>query len=548
MGPPFKAWFENLRATYIGNAQAVRDYRSQLRGTRPLLFWGAYLATLILTATISYGTLVHDGQDYSSSQAALHSVYMILMGLLGVVVTIAAPALTATAITQERQRRSIELVACAPITTRYYLVGKMLSSFRYIWMLLILSLPVTSMCVVLGGASWNEVLAGYVLLSASGLVMTAISLLISAISRSGIAALNTAYLLIAGIYLPATAAISGLGIFSHDTFDAPWYGGLFPLAAPLAAPTYSSIFGFAVPNYLFVCLFSLLAVRFILLGAASAMGHYASSDIAKFRKTSLVALGLVSLWTAALTKAAVLASQPGEDEILKTWRMAVSLSIGPIGFVIMFLAAHLCVSSRYAEERYRNDGAFNLRKIWLGTPSSGLPFALALGLVGLIPSFVYNLTGPQRIAATDQAMLIAWTFAGIITAWLMARAASLKNVALPQARASTMAGLAAIFAVPAMVVAILSGFVHTADNGEGLLRLTFISLFIGQGNVGTLLIQLLTMAAVSIYSLKKIHAEESNQETASTGIALPEADALSLLGTVPDLHSEGEDHPIQIRY
>lgn len=544
MVPYLRSWWQNFHSTYVGNAQAVRDFRSQLRGTRPLVFWGGYLGVLILTATVAYGNLVREGQDFAGGQAALHLVYQILMALLGIVICVAAPALTATAITQERQKRSLDLVACSPITTRYYLVGKMLSSFRYIWMLLILSLPVTSMCVVLGGATWGDVLSGYVMLSASGLVMTSLCLLFSSLLKSGISALNASYLFIAGVYLPATYALSFTAIYS-PTLEAPWYTGLFPLLVPLTASTYSTLFGMAIPNYLFICAFSLFAVRYVLLGAASVMGHYGSHDIRKFRQNTLLVLGLLSYGGVVILHdlyAAMVAGNPTNPSIFQPMLAQAS---APIGLFLMFLTCYISVFSRAADERFRDDGMWNLKRVWLGTPSGALPF---MALVVLSTFGVAGAYGFTHFGLAPLAYLMgtsAWTIGGILTAWLLARTASLRNMTVTQARVTSGLVLSAAFAIPSMILAIASS-IWPATFPTDLWELSFVSLFAGKITAVSLGTQFLLMAMMSTYCIKKLRSQGSSPVNrkavvlSGTGIPLPQVEE-SLLSPPGFTNSVGDE-------
>jgi len=82
----------------------------------------------------------------------------------------------------ERQHGPWILVFSAPVAPRYYLVGKTIAVYRYIWMLLILSLPVTAACVVLGGGELERrsdrlrpALDPWAAFAAIGLLMSTIS-------------------------------------------------------------------------------------------------------------------------------------------------------------------------------------------------------------------------------------------------------------------------------------------------------------------------------------------------------------------------------------
>ncbi|MEA2552748.1 MAG: hypothetical protein QOJ65_924, partial [Fimbriimonadaceae bacterium] len=153
-------WARENFAVYADNATSRRDFRAQLRGNRSFILWMIYLAMLIGLGMLNYSQSVDRGQvSVVQAQAWLQNFYEMIMVLLAAMITLVAPALAATAIVIEKERRSLDLLFSAPVKPKVLLVGKMLSAYRYTWMLLVLSLPVTAVCVVLGGATWSEVLA-----------------------------------------------------------------------------------------------------------------------------------------------------------------------------------------------------------------------------------------------------------------------------------------------------------------------------------------------------------------------------------------------------
>ena len=149
------SWLASLKRTYIGNATATRDMRVQLRGGRAAIFFTLYLVVMTVVLLLIYsGSLGEDGQyNLAMAQGRLQDFYNQTLLLLAVVISLVAPSMGAFAIVSEKQRRSLDLVFSAPTEPKYYLVGKLISSFRYVWLVLVLSLPFCAVSVTLGGTT-----------------------------------------------------------------------------------------------------------------------------------------------------------------------------------------------------------------------------------------------------------------------------------------------------------------------------------------------------------------------------------------------------------
>src|SRR5579885_1647378 len=201
-------WAKSNFGVYFDNATSRRDYRAQLRGNRAIILWTVYLIVLIGLAMIVYSMSVEAGvTSVARAQATLQDFYQAVMMILGFMVILVAPALAATTIVMERERRSLDLVFSAPVRPKTLLVGKMISAYRYTWMLLVLSLPITAVCVVMGGATWLEVLFAYALLSLHAMLYSAVALAISAIASKPTGALVWTYIAV-GLYSGFAGAIA----------------------------------------------------------------------------------------------------------------------------------------------------------------------------------------------------------------------------------------------------------------------------------------------------------------------------------------------------
>ena len=167
--------------------------------------------------------------------------------MLEFLVALVAPVLAASSIIGEYQRQSIDLLFSSPVGPKYFLVGKLIASYRYVLLLLVLSLPVAAMCVVLGGATWKDVLSTYLLVSLHGLVYMAISVPIAVMTAKAVPAVMWSYL--AGFLyflvslLTMIPAIGPGGIVN----SAPPLMGLSPTSSSNSGRLSTEIFGVSVP-------------------------------------------------------------------------------------------------------------------------------------------------------------------------------------------------------------------------------------------------------------------------------------------------------------
>jgi hypothetical protein len=387
MGSGFANWLTGTREIYFGNATAVRDYRVQLRGNRSVMLFGIYLIVLIGVAVLIYASsTAMSGYSIVDAQAHLQQFYLVTIGLLGLTVCVVAPALTATSIVMERQRQSIDLVFSAPVSPKYYLVGKMISSYRYTWMLLVLALPVTAASVVLGGASWTDVLCAYILLSVQGLILTSFALLMSTVAPKPVGAIIWSYTATLLYNFFAFAASQGAAMsmrMGHGAgSEAPCYIALSPWSVAQASRTYTTIAGHQIPNWLLMLVIALLVAKICLLGAGTLLNPSGGKEIVGLRIHGLLYAAVIagiggwSLWPGFASIASIpfgssTMTSSGMCGLFAAWCTAPMFTFMP------FIACH----GFDRERRFRPNGMFSIRRILDGTPAGGLPFLLAMMVV-----------------------------------------------------------------------------------------------------------------------------------------------------------------------
>ena len=368
-------WLKENRGVYLGNASSMRDYRVQLRGSRSVLLFGAYLLCLITIALLVYSNAVSNGTSVSvvEAQSSLQTFYATVIGLLGGMICLVTPALSATSILTERQRKSLDLVFSAPVSPKYYLVGKMLSSYRYIWMLLVLSLPVTAACVVLGGASWTDVLVAYGLLSVQGVIFSSVALLISAAAVKPVSAIVSCYGAVAGISiftLITAGSIVYRPFMGSATYEMPFYVALCPFVVARSAPSYTVLFGVHVSNVFFAIVVALLISRLCLLAAGAILRPYGGTEVQSLRLNGLLYyLGLFGF----LGYSAAEVSSSGTYPVQALGQMMAFAS-----FILLFIAPNLAAFGYDSERRFWPSGAFDMRQTLSGRPGGALSYLLLI--------------------------------------------------------------------------------------------------------------------------------------------------------------------------
>ena len=173
-------------------AVGVKELRGRMRGRRAFVILTFYLLFLAgfawaweLIAERTYG---NSGSLYGGSAAFASSligqeIFGALLVIETLLVVFLAPAFTAGAISLEREKQTLDMLAATPISSLAIVIGKLLSALTYVFILIVASIPLTAMVFVFGGIAPDEVLRGYIVLFASAIGLGSMGLFISALMQ-----------------------------------------------------------------------------------------------------------------------------------------------------------------------------------------------------------------------------------------------------------------------------------------------------------------------------------------------------------------------------
>jgi hypothetical protein len=111
------------------------------------------------------------------------SLFTGLLLLLTLIVLVLAPASTAGAISLEREKQTLDLLATTPISSLAIVLGKLFSALSWVFLLLAASIPVTALVFTFGGVGPEDVIRGYVVLLGTAIGFGAIGLFVSALVK-----------------------------------------------------------------------------------------------------------------------------------------------------------------------------------------------------------------------------------------------------------------------------------------------------------------------------------------------------------------------------
>lgn len=219
------------------NPVLVSGIKSRMRGLRaPILMCVYFLIVLGIFALVYaavggagnagyYGGIMRPtpvGQDLTSV------LYALLTVVVFAVIVLMTPAMCAGAISGERERQTLDLLLCSPLSAVRIVMGKLLSNLAFIVFLLVLTLPLFAMVYLFGGLTLLDIAKLFLFLVVSAYACASVSIFFSALlKRSSLATILSyvALLLFVILTLVIGAVLYGqyMATFDYSTGAVPDY-------------------------------------------------------------------------------------------------------------------------------------------------------------------------------------------------------------------------------------------------------------------------------------------------------------------------------------
>ena len=195
----------NPIAVALWNPIVAKEYRSRMRTWRSPLAMTVYVLLLGGLGWAIFSAMAYSSRNsYNGGQAANYGqglfLYLVLFQM--VLLAFITPALTAGAISSERERQTIDLLFVTKLPAFSILWGKLLASMSFVLLLLLLSVPIFSLVFLFGGIELDQVAAAFLVTAISALTLGIIGIACSTAFRrtlpATVAAYGAAFLVLGG--------------------------------------------------------------------------------------------------------------------------------------------------------------------------------------------------------------------------------------------------------------------------------------------------------------------------------------------------------------
>ena len=177
------------------NPIVAKEYRSRMRTWRSPLAMTVYVVLIAGLGYAMFSSMARSNSGYSGSVPNYGvTLFKYLVVFQMVLITLVTPALTAGAISGERERQTIDLLFVTRIPPFSIIWGKLLASMSFVVLLLLLSVPIFSLVFLFGGIELDQVLYSFLVTIVAALTLGLIGVAFSTWLRRTLASTVASYM------------------------------------------------------------------------------------------------------------------------------------------------------------------------------------------------------------------------------------------------------------------------------------------------------------------------------------------------------------------
>jgi ABC-type transport system involved in multi-copper enzyme maturation permease subunit len=185
----------NTVARALWNPIVAKEYRSRMRTWRSPVTMTVFIVLVGGLGFAIFSVMANTTQFGSGSMTSQAGPVLFMWLTIFEVVMLAfiTPALTAGAISGERERQTIDLLFVTPIRPFSIIWGKLLASMSFVLLLLLLAVPIFSLVFLFGGIELDQMLTAFLVVGVTALTFGLMGIAFSSLFRRTLAATVAAY-------------------------------------------------------------------------------------------------------------------------------------------------------------------------------------------------------------------------------------------------------------------------------------------------------------------------------------------------------------------
>lgn len=214
---------KDLFKRIMDNPIIAKELKGRMRGRQGVINITAYLSLIGFFLSLVYFLLTVDGSFSNSDPGFLQTVGKIIFSTVVllelVMLAFIGPALTSSAISSERERKTIDLLKTSLLSARAIVLGKLGSATAFLLLLIFTAIPLQSLAFFLGGVGMAEIVVSTLMLVVTAIFFCALGMFYSSFAQRTLIAtvLSYATILVSFIFFIML-------LFLISAFDSYFFG------------------------------------------------------------------------------------------------------------------------------------------------------------------------------------------------------------------------------------------------------------------------------------------------------------------------------------
>lgn len=213
---------------WFNNPVLAGELKIRMRSWRTVLMMVGYLAIMLAIAYLFLETSMQTLSRYGGVNISRNlglQLYTILAVIQFMLIIILIPVQTAGSISGEREKQTLDLLLCTPLSSLAIVLGKMLSSMSFVLLLTIASLPLFSLVFLFGGIAPVDIVTLFAFYLITAFAVGSIGIFCSVLFKKTVTATVAAYIVI--FALGIITLLLGAYMTSEFAGKNPHFSGVY---------------------------------------------------------------------------------------------------------------------------------------------------------------------------------------------------------------------------------------------------------------------------------------------------------------------------------